>query len=414
MKRVALLCLGLALGAANAAEAQLTMQMSNGWSFTFAGNVNAFIIYQQGKTCTPPGGDCATSSKDNSFGTGLLPAFAVFDAKGKEDNLDLGVHFGFAPQIETGGHFASFFGSQAAGAQIDMRQVYLTAGGTWGQLLMGKELGVFLRGNILNDMTLLGVGVGGGGRGTALGRIGYGYLYTDFRPQLTYSTPSGKSTSFAIGLFEGIGALNTDPAGPSYETIQLPRVEAEFAYNGKSGENTNIKFFINGAVQTAKSGPSGDTDDLTSTGGGGGATVDISGFALHASGFYAKGMGSLFMGDACCGPDDSRLANDGIDSNGDGRNSFGYIGQIVYMKPDGKWGVGASYGENHLKRTDDDQADDGTDEEILKRRAIVGQITYKWSKSLRWVAEYGHIQNFSDGEEATKSDQGSIGMMLFF
>jgi hypothetical protein len=407
MKRVALLCLGLALGAANAAEAQLTMQMSNGWSFTFAGNVNAFIIYQQGKTCTP-GGDCATSSKDNSFGTGLLPAFAVFDAKGKEDNLDLGVHFGFAPQIETGGHYASFFGSQAAGAQIDMRQVYLTAGGTWGQLLMGKELGLFQRGNILNDMTLLGVGVGGGGRGTALGRIGYGYLYTDFRPQLTYSTPAGKSTSFSIGLFEGIGAF-------PYETLELPRVEGEFNYNGKSGENTNFKLFINGAAQTAKSGATGSTENLTSTGVGGGATVDIGGFALHASGFYAKGMGSLFMGDACCtGPEDGRINTDGVDVAGDGRNSFGYIGQITYMKAESKWGLGASFGENHLQRTDADQAADGTDEELLKRRAIVGQITYKWSKSLRWVAEYGHIQNYNDGDEASKSDQGSLGMMLFF
>jgi hypothetical protein len=407
MKRVALLCLGLALGAANAAEAQLTMQMSNGWSFTFAGNVNAFIIYQQGKTCTP-GGDCATSSKDNSFGTGLLPAFAVFDAKGKEDNLDLGVHFGFAPQIETGGHYASFFGSQAAGAQIDMRQVYLTAGGTWGQLLMGKELGLFQRGNILNDMTLLGVGVGGGGRGTALGRIGYGYLYTDFRPQLTYSTPAGKSTSFSIGLFEGIGAF-------PYETLELPRVEGEFNYNGKSGENTNFKLFINGAAQTAKSGATGSTENLTSTGVGGGATVDIGGFALHASGFYAKGMGSLFMGDACCtGPEDGRINTDGVDVAGDGRNSFGYIGQITYMKAESKWGLGASFGENHLQRTDADQAADGTDEELLKRRAIVGQITYKWSKSLRWVAEYGHIQNYNDGDESSKSDQGSLGMMLFF
>jgi hypothetical protein len=408
MKRVALLCLGLALGAANAAEAQLTMQMSNGWSFTFAGNVNAFIIYQQGKTCAAGGGDCATSSKDNSFGTGLLPAFAVFDAKGKEENLDLGVHFGFAPQIETGGHYGSFFGSQAAGAQIDMRQVYLTAGGTWGQLLMGKELGLFQRGNILNDMTLLGVGVGGGGRGTALGRIGYGYLYTDFRPQLTYSTPSGKSTSLSIGLFEGIGAV-------PYETLELPRVEAEFTYNGKSGENTNFKFFLSGAAQTAKSGATGATENLTSTGAAGGATVDLSGFALHASGFYAKGMGSLFMGDACCtGPEDGRIASDGVDVAGDGRNSFGYIGQITWMKADSKFGIGASYGENHLQRTDADQAAAGTDEEILKRRAIIGQITYKWSKSLRWVAEYGHIQNFSDGDEATNSDQGSLGMMLFF
>jgi len=105
MKKVALLCMGLAFGAVNAAEAQLTMQMSNGWAFTFSGNVNAFMIYQTSKAA---GG--GTLSKDLSFGTGLLPAFAVFDAKGKEDNVDLGVHFGFAPQIETGGHFASFFG----------------------------------------------------------------------------------------------------------------------------------------------------------------------------------------------------------------------------------------------------------------------------------------------------------------
>ena len=408
MKRVALLCLGLALGAANAAEAQLTMQMSNGWSFTFAGNVNAFIIYQQGKTCAPGGGDCATSSKDNSFGTGLLPAFAVFDAKGKEENLDLGVHFGFAPQIETGGHYASFFGSQAAGAQIDMRQVYLTAGGTWGQLLMGKELGIYQRGNILNDMTLLGVGVDPGGRGTALGRIGYGYLYTDFRPQLTYSTPAGGRTTFAIGLFEGIGA------GPIYETVELPRVEAEFAYTGKAGESTNLKFFVNGAAQTAKSGATGSTESLTSTGVGGGATVDIAGFAIHASGFYAKGMGSLFMGDACCGADDSRIDTDGVDVAGDGRDSFGYIGQITWMRPEGKFGLGASYGENNLMRTDADQAADGTDEDLLKRRAFVGQLTYKWSKSLRWVAEFGHIENLADGEKVSQSEQGSIGMMLFF
>ncbi|HJX86093.1 MAG TPA: hypothetical protein VJ277_00920, partial [Gemmatimonadales bacterium] len=85
-----------------------------------------------------------------------------------------------------------------------------------------------------------------------------------------------------------------------------------------------------------------------------------------------------------------------------------------WMKADSKFGIGASYGENHLKQTDADQALSGNDNEILKRRAIIGQLTYKWSKSLRWVAEYGHIENKSDGEKASQSDQGSIGMMLFF
>jgi len=60
MKRVALLCMGLVMGAANAAEAQLTMQMSNGWSFTFGGNVNAFLVYEKpsdnaAPTVTPGG-----------------------------------------------------------------------------------------------------------------------------------------------------------------------------------------------------------------------------------------------------------------------------------------------------------------------------------------------------------------------
>jgi len=380
--------------------------MSNGWSFQFAGNVNAFFIYQTSKSLNPLTDEFETSGKDLSVGTGLLPAFAVFDAKGKEDNVDLGVHFGFAPQVETGGHHASYFGTDAAGAQIDMRQVYLTAGGTWGSLTMGKELGLYQRGNILTDMTLLGVGVGGGGRGTALGRIGYGYLYTDFRPQLTYTSPSGRPTSVSIGLFEGLRA------GP-YTVIELPRVEAEFSYNNKFGENSNVKIFVNGAVQTAKDGISGTTTSLTSTGVGGGVVFDVSGFAITGSGFFAKGMGWLLQGDGIVGG--GNFDNGGVDDTGEGRKSFGYIGQLSYSPPNSKIMIGGSFGENHLKQTDDDKLTSGSDaSDVLKTRAIIGQFTYKWSKSLRWVAEYGHIDGYGLGVKGSKSDQGSLGMMLFF
>src|SRR5882672_650854 len=106
MKRVAMLCVGLAVGAASAAEAQLTMQMSNGWAFTFSGNVNAFSIYESqstsGGTVGAPGGLIGIGGKGYNLRTGLLPAFSVFDAKGKEGSTDLGVHFGFAPQIQCG------------------------------------------------------------------------------------------------------------------------------------------------------------------------------------------------------------------------------------------------------------------------------------------------------------------------
>src|SRR5881409_250581 len=162
MKRLTLLLVAVALLWPAAANAQLTMQMSNGWSFTFAGNVNVFWVFTKENTTA---GDAANSS----VRTGLLPTFATFEARGKEAGMNLGVHFGFAPQINNAGVHDQF------GAQIDMRQVYLTVGGQWGQILAGRELALFSRQNILNDMTLFGVGavgIGGGqGAGTTLGRI---------------------------------------------------------------------------------------------------------------------------------------------------------------------------------------------------------------------------------------------------
>ena len=92
-----------------------------------------------------------------------------------------------------------------------------------------------------------------------------------------------------------------------------------------------------------------------------------------------------------------------------GRNSFGYIGQLSYAPPGAKFMIGGSFGENHLKATSEEGS--GT---LLKRRAIIGQVTYKWTKSLRWVAEYGHIDGYTLSTKTSKSDQGSLGMMLFF
>src|SRR5213080_5169523 len=185
MKRLTLLLLGLALGVSATAGAQgLTMQMSNGWAFQFSGNVNAFWTFSHGDSSAATG----RSRTYSNVRTGLLPAFATFEARGKEAGMNLAAHIGFAPQIQNG-----FNAHDQFGAQIDMRQVYLTVGGEWGQILAGRELGLFQRQNILNDMTLFGVGAvgigaagtgtGAQGGGTTLGRIGYGYLYPNFDAQ---------------------------------------------------------------------------------------------------------------------------------------------------------------------------------------------------------------------------------------
>lgn len=395
MRRFGLVLAAAALvGAVNTAEAQLSMQMGNGWNATFSGNVNAFYVYSS----TSFDGD--NVGKTNGIGTGLLPAFFTFDAKGKEGNTDLGVHFGFAPQVSAGNQVASFFGSQAAGAQIDMRQVYATVGGTWGTVLFGKELGIFQRQNILQDMTLFGVGPNGLGRGTGLGRIGYGYLYTDFRGQFSYSTPAGKPFSLTFGVMEPI-------AVDAYSYADMPRFEAEVTFKPAMGAKNNLLLFASGAYGHAKTGTGDNESGLSSTGIAGGAKIDIAGFAITGTGFYAKGMGSLFMGDL--GTGDGEVCPDCLDANGDGQTTYGWYAQAMYTFPSTKFSLGAGYGGNYVS---DDNAATG---DFTSRTAFVGQATYHLTKSTRVVAEYTNFQNSYEGTDLGEStNQFALGMMLFY
>jgi hypothetical protein len=422
MKRIAIDTCALAMAAGTANAQGLTMQMSNGWNFSFSGNVNAFLVYTDPKCNTGPCDflgqhiTAAENGKASAIRTGLLPAFATFEAKGKEGGVDLGVHFGFAPQIQNAGGVHDNFGNGTqAGAQIDMRQVYLTAGGTWGQVLAGREIGLYQRNNILNDMTLFGVGVAGGtgfgaGGGTTLGRIGYGYVYPNFVAQMTYSSPSTSPAQISIGLFDpsAIGGA----AG--YTQTKIPRVETELTWTGHFGATTTeapkgsdkVMVFVSGEWQHASTPVADASVSKDSYGGAGGVRADFSGLSLVGSGFYGKGIGDILMFDS----------GDEIDNAGELRNSYGFIGQAEFQPTGTQWKFGASYGENDLKQTSDDDATFGTDNApfLKKNSAIVGSITYLWTKSLRWVAEYTYTKSTShDGAEAT-SNQGALGMMLFF
>src|SRR5256886_3377020 len=280
MKRLTLLLLGLALGVTATASAQgLTMQMSNGWSFSFAGNVNAFWVFSKATQGGPT---------NSSVRTGLLPSFATFEARGKESGMNLAVHFGFAPEIQNFGNAHDQFG-----AQIDMRQVYLTVGGQWGQILAGRELALFSRQNILNDMTLFGVGgvgIGGGqAGGTTAGRIGYGYLYPNFNAQLTYSTKGGQPGQFSIGAFQPSIILG----GGGFNITKIPRLEAEFTYNQKSGKNKYM-FWAGGLWQSTSNLPTaGQT--ISSVGGTAGVRGDFSDLSVVVSGYIGKGLGTTFL-----------------------------------------------------------------------------------------------------------------------
>jgi len=388
--------------AADTSYAQLTMQMSNGWNFTFAGNVNTFLTYEKesssGRTAAPFG-IVGSSADQTRIQTGLLPAFAVFDAKGKEGNTDLAVHFNFAPQVNCGRGIHDCFG-----AQIDMRQVFLTAGGSWGQILAGRELGLYARQNILTDQTLFGIGatgaggggVGGGG-GTTLGRIGFGYPYAQFKAQVTYSSPSGKPTQFSIGLFESAAAALPGTAGP-YTKTNIPRVEAEVVYSQKE-----FKGWVGGLAQSTKN-PVTD-DSATATGISGGLRWDNKKVSLTGSGYYGKGIGTtlLFLGGSCTG------GTCGRNGSSDLRSSYGYIGQITYTS--GKSTVAGSYGASLLDASDTERGSFKTENALAS-----GGFYYQTTKSLKLVFELNYATT-KDKEASTKKNSSfapAVGLMLFF
>jgi hypothetical protein len=392
MKRFAFLSAAFALALVGTANAQLSMQMNNGWNFTFSGNVNAFFVYEAededgdlGPVDNPilvgNGGEDITRIR-----TGLLPAFAVFEAKGREGSTDLGVTFGFAPQIQCGDNGDGGVAHDCL-AQIDMRQVYMTVGGGWGSLKFGRDIGVFNRTNILTDQTLYGVGATGGqvSGGTTLGRIGFGYIYPNFVPQFTYTTAGGKASQLTIGLF--------DPsANGEYTTTTIPRLETEFVWT-----NNQTKLWVGGLLQTT-SAPDIVTDEsATSYGLSGGAKFGTEKFSILGSGFWGTGLGTTFLFD---------FGTDGTGTGSDGLfDSFGFIAQGTLMLGSGT--LAASYGQNVLQ-------DNDSDDEITNSLISAGYY-HQATKSLKVTFEVNFAETDLTGVEDPNSSVAiAAGMLLLF
>jgi hypothetical protein len=278
--------------------------------------------------------------------------------------------------------------------------VYLTVGGSWGQILAGRELGLFSRQNILTDQTLFGVGATGsalGGAGTTLGRIGFGYIYPNFNAQITYSTPAGRPTQISIGLFE---AASQD----FYDEIQLPRVEAEMVWTGASA-----KAWIGGLVQSTKVDlGAGDTESAMAWGGSGGLRWQGAQFAITGSGYYGQGLGTtLLTANGVCS-----IGTCGTNGTDDLRKSYGFIGQVAVTPPNSKMTFAASYGSSFLTEssTEEDAAIDFKTENSL----ISGGLYYQATKSLKFVTELNYALTKGDAGETNNSFTPAVGLMLFY
>src|SRR5207249_9288454 len=201
----------LTLGSASAAHAEIGFKAGS-WDISFSGNVNGFATWNTcdtkavtvngGLACNrPASGD---TSKEQAIESGLLPSALVFGAKSRQLDLDIGVTIGFYPGISSAATGKTGIGR----SNIDARQNFLTFGDkSWGTIKVGRDIGIFASDAILSDMTLLGVGSGGGAfptGNTTLGRIGVGYIYTDWIPQISYSSPKYGGFQYSAGVFQGM------------------------------------------------------------------------------------------------------------------------------------------------------------------------------------------------------------------
>jgi len=187
---------------ASSASAAVVIGGSDGWSFSTDGMVNLFMVYQDSDDI-PAGVNPAYATEEDGLRikNGFLPNILAFNIKAPTMNgLDMGARIGFYPSAAHDNVKNKF------NSQIDLREVFFTVDGNFGQFMVGKGLSLFLGTNLLTEQTLMGAGTLGSTfglshvAGVTLGRIGYGYVYPNFDAQVRYTTPDLNGLKLSVAL----------------------------------------------------------------------------------------------------------------------------------------------------------------------------------------------------------------------
>jgi hypothetical protein len=416
-----LLAVGLlaaaSLATSNPANAAFVVGGENGWQLSTDGIVDVFATYAS-TTHNPGGADRALSllsaggtesSTDRRFGVGvgLLPSVIAFNVKAPTTNgVDSNVRVGIYPNIQNQG--GTRFDTNP---NIDFREFFYTAKGAYGELLAGRALNLYQGKNILNDMTLLTAGTVPGAAfrgGTTLGHIGYGYLYTNFGPQMRYTTPDMGGAKLALEIAEPY-KICSDTARTS-----SPRIETELSYAAKYG-STSVQSWLSGMYQTAPRTDNATTaragKDNESIGTSAGLGIGFSGVNMLASGYIGRGLGMLSVQD---GPLDAAFGNSAVDANGRERLAYGYLVQATYqLTPSFK--LGANYGQTRQDKNQNEPATSATNKIIVtNQESAVFMVAYNLNKFTQFVGEYIYAQNTWADSQKQHSNQFALGTMFYW
>ncbi|HUL41516.1 MAG TPA: hypothetical protein VLV32_06405 [Burkholderiales bacterium] len=393
------------------------------WDLSFSGEVNAFYTYTHcdnnanvvvgGLACAAPI-PSSQGSNASQVNSGLLPSAFVFSAKTMQEGFDIGITAGFYPGISN-----SPGNSALSLSQINMRQNFLTFGDKdMGTFKFGRDLGLFASDAILSDMTLLGVGgnstftTANAPGTTTLGRIGFGYIYADWIPQITYISPSWDGAQVSAGIFQPLTMYSGLLGGQTASGHTLPMFQAKGTYDFNVNEDIkSIHLWVSGMMQRSTLNSAdgvGPTinNGFTALAGDMGIKGNVYGFEPVIYFYQARGVGTT------C------LFCQGIDAAGNKRNSDG--GYIQVQHAFGKWKPGFSYGFSRLTYAADENAANAATL-VNFNRMRTQMLQYSLTKSITLVEEYDDIHSSSQATGATAagggknaSHQFSLGAILFF
>ena len=371
------------LGLSSFAEAEIMLYDKDQTTFSTDGYVNAFYVNSD----VDRAGD-QYDRRQSRVKMGFLPNYLGFNMGKQVDDLKLGARASFWVTIND----SETNGTDTA---IDVRQFYGTvANPEWGEVLIGKDFGLFARSNILLDEMLAGYGqvsdslglVDGGG--VSFGNIGTGYPYPFPTSQITYRTPVMQGLRVAVGIMDPVDTNDDSALGKAYQ--ENPRTESEITYQFDLG-GAKIYSWLNGSYQTSdNTDPS--VQSVTSKGVGYGVQAKMGGLSLTGSGFQAKGINPFYTNNA----GEATLRE--VDSDG-------YLLQGSYKL--GKNRLALSYG----KTKDDGNGVVGTGADY-ETRGIA--LFHEINANLQLVAEYNQFEiNGHDNDlQNEDTDTFAVGAVL--
>ena len=417
----------MALASTNV-DSKILLMSQEGWEVSFDGAANAFIMKNSagdapslsgGSAFTPDapaGAGVIGSNDDTSIVTGLLPNVWGMTLKAPTANgLDMSARLGLYTHMNGGEN-------SLGNGQINIRETSGSIAGSFGTVLVGRSLGIHQSNAILNDMLLFGVGAAAsaGNSNTTLGRIGLGYLYTDFKPQIAWTLPDlGNGFNAKVAVFDP-DDVTADTAAFSATDKSSPRVEAQITWNGDLlGTGIGMNLWVDGTYQntertsaqaasvrdTAAAGGD-DESDVDSSGVGFGAKFTYEGFALVAAGFHGNALG--IRGQRTQGASDTVHA---LDDVGKERKSYGGYIQGTYSFGQGT-NVGYSFGGNYLKKTGNDMNTTGVMNYHIMHS---GMIWHNVTDNFRLVAEGGYTEKaWYLADDDQEDSFGGVGAFFFW